>query len=100
MQPGDCIVAFTRPDIFAIKKEIESSTPFKCCLIYGTLPPEIRAEQARLFNDPNSQYDILVASDAIGMCMNDIRQILIFVICLTLFYRYGFEPLNQTNCLQ
>ena len=53
-------------DIFAIKKEIEASTPYKCCLVYGTLPPEIRAQQARLFNDPNSEYEILVASDAIG----------------------------------
>ena len=32
--------------------------------------PLIRAEQARLFNDPNSEYEILVASDAIGMGLN------------------------------
>jgi ATP-dependent RNA helicase SUPV3L1/SUV3 len=31
---------------------------------------ETRAEQARLFNDPNSGYDVLVASDAIGMGLN------------------------------
>jgi ATP-dependent RNA helicase SUPV3L1/SUV3 len=63
-------VAFTRPDIFAIKREIEKTTSYKCCVIYGTLPPLIRAEQARLFNDPNSEYKILVASDAIGMGLN------------------------------
>jgi len=67
VQPGDCIVAFSKKDIFAIKREIESNTPYKCCVVYGSLPPDVRAEQARRFNDPNSEYQILVASDAIGM---------------------------------
>lgn len=31
---------------------------------------ETRSEQARLFNDQNSPYDVLVASDAIGMGLN------------------------------
>lgn len=70
VQPGDCVVAFSRHDIFAIKKEIEDTTDYKCCVIYGSLPPDVRAEQARRFNDPNSEYNILVASDAIGMGLN------------------------------
>lgn len=70
IQPGDCVVAFSRNDIFAIKREIEQSTNYKCCVIYGKLPPQTRADQARRFNDPNSGYDILVASDAIGMGLN------------------------------
>lgn len=70
VQPGDCVVAFSRHDIFAIKKEIEDTTAYKCCVIYGSLPPDVRAEQARRFNDPNSEYEILVASDAIGMGLN------------------------------
>lgn len=70
VEPGDCVVCFSRPDIFAVKKEIEKLTPYKCCVIYGTLPPAIRAEQARQFNDPNSGYEILIASDAIGERMN------------------------------
>ena len=37
---------------------------------YGSLPPETRAQQARLFNDPDNDYDFLVASDAIGMGLN------------------------------
>jgi ATP-dependent RNA helicase SUPV3L1/SUV3 len=49
-------------DIFAIKREIETATSYKCCVIYGSLPPETRSEQARRFNNPNSGYDILVAS--------------------------------------
>ncbi len=55
-------------------------------MIYGSLPPEARSQQvsilcficniyyfplqAVLFNDPNSGYDVLVASDAIGMGLN------------------------------
>ena len=57
------MVAFSRNDIFAIKREIEESTPYKCCIIYGALPPPTRADQAKKFNNPNSGYDILVASD-------------------------------------
>jgi ATP-dependent RNA helicase SUPV3L1/SUV3 len=70
VQPGDCVVAFSRNDVFAIKREIEKTTGYKCCIIYGKLPPRIRADQARRFNDINSGYDILVASDAIGMGLN------------------------------
>jgi hypothetical protein len=57
------VVAFSRNDIFAIKREIEQSTPYKCCIIYGALPPSTRADQAKKFNNQNSGYDILVASD-------------------------------------
>ena len=77
VQPGDCVVAFSRNDIFAIKREIETYTKYKCCVIYGKLPPQTRADQARRFNDPDSGYDILVASDAIGMGLNlNIRRII------------------------
>lgn len=49
----------------------------RCCVVYGQLPPETRSQQARLFNDPTSGYDILVASDAIGMGLNlNIRRII------------------------
>ena len=78
IKPGDCVVAFSRNDIFAIKREIETNTQHKCCVIYGSLPPSTRSEQARRFNDPNSGYDVLVASDAIGMGMNlNIRRIIL-----------------------
>lgn len=45
-------------------------------VIYGQLPPDTRSTQARLFNEEGSGYDILVASDAIGMGLNlNIRRI-------------------------
>lgn len=77
IRPGDCVVAFSRADIFSIKREIERLTPYKCCMIYGQLPPETRSTQARLFNENDSGFDVLVASDAIGMGLNlNIRRII------------------------
>ena len=56
--------------VFKIKHEIESQTDYKCCIIYGGLPSETRLEQSDLFNDLNSGYSILIATDAIGMGLN------------------------------
>ncbi|KAI0657179.1 P-loop containing nucleoside triphosphate hydrolase protein [Cubamyces menziesii] len=70
IEKGDCAVAFSRTDIFGLKTRIEEETKMRCALAYGRLPPEIRSEQAALFNDPNSGYDVLVGSDAIGMGLN------------------------------
>lgn len=77
VEPGDCIVAFSRRDIFDIKADIERRTSHKCCVIYGALPPEMRRHQAELFNEPHNGFDILVASDAVGMGLNlNIRRVI------------------------
>lgn len=70
LEKGDCVVTFSRKNIFALKQEIESVTGRKCAVIYGSLPPETRSIQAQLFNDPDSEYEILIASDAVGMGLN------------------------------
>ncbi|KAH9882159.1 hypothetical protein J1614_001331 [Plenodomus biglobosus] len=70
LEKGDCIVAFTIIGIHALRREIETRTGKHCAIVYGSLPPETRAQQARLFNDPDNDYDYLVASDAIGMGLN------------------------------
>ncbi|KAI0373141.1 P-loop containing nucleoside triphosphate hydrolase protein [Pilatotrama ljubarskyi] len=70
IEKGDCAVAFSRTGIFSLKTRIEKETKMRCALAYGRLPPEIRSEQAALFNDPNSDYHVLVGSDAIGMGLN------------------------------
>jgi ATP-dependent RNA helicase SUPV3L1/SUV3 len=67
---GDCIIAFSRRDIFAYKQLIEQKTELRCAVAYGKLPPEVRAEQASLFNKPDGDYPVMVASDAIGMGLN------------------------------
>ncbi|KAK9481391.1 P-loop containing nucleoside triphosphate hydrolase protein [Lipomyces japonicus] len=70
IEPGDAVVTFSRRNIFAIKQKIERETRLKCAVIYGGLPPETRARQAQLFNDPDSEHNVLIASDAIGMGLN------------------------------
>ena len=70
LEKGDCLVAFSVVGIHALRREIEKQTGKKCAIVYGSLPPETRAQQARLFNDPDNEYDYLVASDAIGMGLN------------------------------
>lgn len=70
IQKGDCVVTFSRSNIFNLKRNIEEKTGHRCAVIYGRLPPEIRAEQAALFNDPSSGVDVLIASDAVGMGLN------------------------------
>ncbi|KAI9928387.1 ATP-dependent RNA helicase supv3l1, mitochondrial [Aspergillus wentii] len=70
LQKGDCLVAFSRVGIHALKADIEKVTGRRAAIVYGSLPAEIRTQQARLFNDPDNDYDFLVASDAIGMGLN------------------------------
>lgn len=70
LRKGDCIICFSRRNIFMLKKMIEHETKKKCAVIYGALPMESRTHQAKLFNDLDSDYDILVATDAIGMGLN------------------------------
>jgi hypothetical protein len=82
VKPGDCIVGFSRRRLYQLKYEIERHIKgLRCCVIYGNLPPSARQQQAALFNDANSEYDVLVASDAIGMGLNlSIRRIIFSAI--------------------
>jgi ATP-dependent RNA helicase SUPV3L1/SUV3 len=70
VKKGDCVVTFARKDIFEVKKAIEKETGLRCAVVYGALPPESRALQAKAFNDASSNFDVLVASDAVGMGLN------------------------------
>lgn len=70
IRKGDCVVAFSRSDIFNTKRLIEERLGLKCAVAYGALPPETKAEQAKLFNDSDNDVDVMVASDAIGMGLN------------------------------
>lgn len=70
LRKGDCLVSFSRVGIHALKSDIERLTGRRAAIVYGGLPAEIRTQQANLFNDPDNDYDFLVASDAIGMGLN------------------------------
>ena len=99
VQRGDCVVAFSRRDLFKAKHQIESATGLRCGVIYGALPPQIRRDMAKRFNQhtttggnsavattapsdssassspgapsvPMEPVDVLVATDAVGMGLN------------------------------
>ncbi|KAF9618522.1 hypothetical protein IFM89_002217 [Coptis chinensis] len=70
IKTGDCIVTFSRREIYRLKREIEERGKHLCSVVYGSLPPETRTRQATMFNDESSEFDVLVASDAIGMGLN------------------------------
>ncbi|KAE8450442.1 hypothetical protein EG329_006517 [Mollisiaceae sp. DMI_Dod_QoI] len=70
LRKGDAVILFSRVAIHAMKSDIERITGKRCAIVYGSLPPETRAQQAELFNNPDNDYDFLVASDAVGMGLN------------------------------
>ena len=70
VRKGDAFVAFSRTAVYRLKRDLETRSNLKACVIYGGLPPETRSRQAQLFNTPDSGYDVLIASDAIGMGLN------------------------------
>lgn len=69
LRPGDCIVCFSKNDIYSISRQIELRGQ-ECAVIYGSLPPGTKLSQAKKFNDPDDPCKILVATDAIGMGLN------------------------------
>ncbi|KAK9086927.1 hypothetical protein Syun_029321 [Stephania yunnanensis] len=70
IKTGDCVVTFSRREIYKLKKEIEGGGKHLCSVVYGSLPSGTRTRQATMFNDEHNFCDILVASDAIGMGLN------------------------------
>lgn len=71
---------------------MEKETGLATCVIYGALPPEMRRLQARLFNERDNNFTVLVASDAVGMGLNlNIRRIIFH----TLQKYDGVPPLKQ-----
>lgn len=67
--PGDCIVCFSKNDIYNVSREIEARGK-EVAVIYGGLPPGTKLAQAAKFNDPTNSCKIMVATDAIGMGLN------------------------------
>ncbi|XP_061491182.1 ATP-dependent RNA helicase SUPV3L1, mitochondrial [Rhineura floridana] len=69
LRPGDCIVCFSKNDIYSVSRQIEARG-LECAVIYGSLPPGTKLTQAKKFNDPDDPCKIMVATDAIGMGLN------------------------------
>lgn len=99
LKKGDCVVGFSIAVLHSLRNLIEQTTNKKCAIIYGTLPPETRAAQAKLFNDPNNDYDYLVASNAVGMGLNlSIRRLVFQSAYRNIKGR--FEPLDASDIKQ
>jgi ATP-dependent RNA helicase SUPV3L1/SUV3 len=80
IRPGDCLVAFSRKTCHTLRRHVENKFPGKCSIIYGSLPPENRREQAKKFNLATSD-SYLVSTDAIGMGLNyNINRIIFYDI--------------------
>lgn len=41
VKPGDCVVTFSRKNVFEISQLIEKAAKQSCAVIYGDLPPGI-----------------------------------------------------------
>lgn len=64
VQPGDCLIAFSRKKVLGIAAALEN-LHIKASCIYGALPPASRREEVRRFTAGEST--VVVATDAIGM---------------------------------
>ena len=109
VRPGDCLVAFSRSDVYQIRKQIELVTRQPCALVYGALPAGMeglfncmyiafvvhqclvmRNQQAEAFNSLSS-CKTLAATDCIGMGLNllayylRIIQLSLSQLCFLLF---------------
>uniref|UniRef100_A0A0G2K9R3 ATP-dependent RNA helicase SUPV3L1, mitochondrial n=1 Tax=Rattus norvegicus TaxID=10116 RepID=A0A0G2K9R3_RAT len=103
LRPGDCIVCFSKNDIYSVSRQIEIRG-LESAVIYGSLPPGTKLAQARKFNDPNDPCKILVATDAIGMGLNlSIRRIIFYSLIKPSINEKGekeLEPITTSQALQ
>ena len=67
VRKGDALIVFSRKNVHAVAAELQKKG-IKCSVIYGSLPYDVRHNQAELF--ANGTNDVVVATDAIGMGMN------------------------------
>ena len=67
LQKSDALIVFSRRNALRYKRDLEK-LGFKVSIVYGRLSPEVRREQARKFDE--GETDIIVATDAISMGMN------------------------------
>lgn len=67
LQKNDALIVFSRRNALKYKADLEE-LDFKVSIVYGRLSPEVRREQARKFDE--GETDIMVSTDAIAMGMN------------------------------
>ncbi|KAF0853060.1 mitochondrial RNA helicase SUPV3L1 [Andalucia godoyi] len=93
IQAGDAVIAFSRRNIFKLKYAIEKQTGLQCAVVYGNLPPPVRALQAQKFN--SLECPVLVASDAVAMGLNMQISRVVFSTMMK-FNGHDFVPLERS----
>ena len=100
IQPGDCIVCFSKKDIYSVSLQLERKG-HNVAVIYGTLPPGTKLSQTSKFNDPNDPCKILVATDAIGMGLNlSIRRIIFYSLMKPTINEKGEKEMDLISTSQ
>ncbi|MBQ9301096.1 MAG: hypothetical protein IJ214_11375 [Clostridia bacterium] len=67
VRPGDALIVFSKARVHAVAAELKSQG-YRVSLIYGTLPPDVRRDQAERFRQ--GLTEVVVSTDAIAMGMN------------------------------
>ncbi|MDO4294205.1 MAG: helicase-related protein [Eubacteriales bacterium] len=67
VQEGDALIVFTKRSVLDIAGRLERRG-VRTSVIYGSLPPEIRRRQIRMF--ASKETKVVVSTDAIGMGLN------------------------------
>jgi ATP-dependent RNA helicase SUPV3L1/SUV3 len=100
ISPGDCIVCFSKNDIYTVSREIEARGK-EVAVIYGTLPPGTKLAQAAKFNDPENSCKVMVATDAIGMGLNlSIRRIIFYSLTKPMTNEKGEKEIDTISVSQ
>ena len=95
-KPGDAYIVFSRKEVLYLASDFEAKG-HKVSVIYGSLPPAARREEARRFIE--GETDILVSTDAIGMGLNLPIQRIIFMRA-SKFDGVTIRDLNQSEIKQ
>lgn len=100
VKPGDCIVCFSKNDIYSVSRGLESRG-HEAAVIYGGLPPGTKLAQAQKFNDPEASCKLLVATDAIGMGLNlSIRRIIFYSLIKPTMNEKGEKEIDTISISQ
>lgn len=96
LEKNDALIVFSRKNALRYKRDLER-LEFKVSIVYGRLSPEVRREQARKFDE--QETDIIVSTDAIAMGMNlPIRRIVFST--LTKFFNSQEHPISESEIKQ
>lgn len=100
VQPGDCIVCFSKNDVYTVSRGIEARG-HEVAVIYGGLPPGTKLAQAQKFNDPQNSCKVLVATDAVGMGLNlSIRRVVFYSLIKPTMNDQGEKEMDTLSVSQ